>query len=72
VINPYEIQNRLFDASSGLADKIGRDIGSYTVALLSVTGSGEEEVLRFLRFRVTGVDWGLDVYPHCRSRLGDV
>ena len=47
MIDPYEIQARLFDASSGLADRIGRDIGSYTVALLSVTGSGEEEVLRF-------------------------
>jgi hypothetical protein len=47
VIDPYEIQIRLFDASSGLADKIGRDIGSYTVALLSVTGSGEGEVLQF-------------------------
>jgi hypothetical protein len=47
VIDPIEIQRRLFHASSGLAEKIGRDIGSYTVALLSVTGSGQNEVLRF-------------------------
>jgi hypothetical protein len=47
VVDPIEIQRRLFDASSGLAEKIGRDIGSYTVALLSVTGCGENEVLRF-------------------------
>lgn len=47
MIDPYEIQARLFDASSGLAERIGRDIGSHTVALLSVTGSGEEEILRF-------------------------
>jgi hypothetical protein len=47
VTNPHEIQRLLYDASSGLAEKIGRDIGSYTVALLSVTGSGENEVLKF-------------------------
>lgn len=45
--HPTEIQRRLFDTSSGLAERIGRDIGSYTVALLSVTGSGENEVLKF-------------------------
>lgn len=47
MIDPYEIQGRLYDASSGLADKIGRDLGAYTVALLSVKGAGKDEVLRF-------------------------
>ena len=47
MIDPIEIQSRLFDASSGLAEKIGRDIGSYTIPLLSVTGSGPDEKLRF-------------------------
>jgi len=46
VIDPIAIQNQLYDASSGLADRIGRDIGSYSTALLSVTGAGEKEELR--------------------------
>jgi hypothetical protein len=47
VTHPSEIQRSFVDASSGLAEKIARDIGSYTVALLAVTGSGENEVLKF-------------------------
>ncbi|HTZ73782.1 MAG TPA: hypothetical protein VMB47_07675, partial [Candidatus Aquilonibacter sp.] len=35
------------DPSSGLAEKVGRDIGQYTVALLSVSGHGESETLHF-------------------------
>jgi hypothetical protein len=45
VTDPIEIQRRLFDLSSGLAEKIGRDIGSHSSALLSVTGSGPKEIL---------------------------
>jgi len=44
--DPNEIIARLYDRSSGLADRIGRDVGSYSVALLSVTGSNEDEELR--------------------------
>jgi hypothetical protein len=44
-VDPREIQTQLFDLSSGLVDKIGRDIGSYSSALLSVTGSGPKEIL---------------------------
>jgi len=46
VIDPIAIQNQLYDSSAGLADRIGRDIGSYSTALLSVTGAGQEEELR--------------------------
>ncbi|MHB8500712.1 MAG: hypothetical protein ACYDCG_12000 [Candidatus Acidiferrales bacterium] len=46
MIDPLAIQDQLYDSSSGLADRIGRDIGSYSTALLSVTGAGEKEVLR--------------------------
>jgi hypothetical protein len=42
-----EIQTALYDKTAGLAARIVRDIGSYTVALLSVTGSGRDEVLGF-------------------------
>lgn len=45
-MNPIEIQTQLFDPTSGLAERIGRDIGSFSTALLSVTGSGENEELR--------------------------
>ncbi len=44
-MDPREIQKQLLDPSSGLVDKIGRDIGSYSSALLSVTGSGPKEIL---------------------------
>jgi hypothetical protein len=47
MMNPVEIQDRLFDQTSGLAERIARDLGSYSVALLSVTGSGEDELLDF-------------------------
>ena len=43
MIDPIAIQNQLYDSSSGLADRIGRDIGAYSTALLSVTGAGEKE-----------------------------
>jgi hypothetical protein len=45
MIDPISIQNQLYDVNSGLADKISRDIGSYSTALLSVTGVGEKEEL---------------------------
>jgi hypothetical protein len=45
VIDPIQIQNQLYDPSSGLADRISRDIGSYSSALLSVRGAGEREEL---------------------------
>jgi hypothetical protein len=45
--DPYAIQARWYDQSSGLADKIGREIGKYSVVLLSVTGYDENEQLRF-------------------------
>jgi hypothetical protein len=48
VINPTDIQVRLNDRSAGLADKVGRDLTPYTVALLAVFGYGENETL-FLR-----------------------
>jgi len=47
ITDPYEIQARLYDRSSGLAEKIGRDIGLYSVAILAVSGSGEAERLCF-------------------------
>lgn len=47
MIDPLAIQARLNDLSSGLAEKIGRDIGQSTVALLSVSGRGATEELRF-------------------------
>ena len=45
--DPITIQAQLNDPSSGLAGKVGRDIGQYTVALLSVSGHGENETLHF-------------------------
>jgi hypothetical protein len=45
--HPAEIETALFDEKTGLAARIGRDIGAYTVGLLSVTGSGPNEVLDF-------------------------
>jgi hypothetical protein len=45
VTHPAEIQRLLLDTSTGLAGKIGRNIGSYSSALLSVTGSGSKEIL---------------------------
>jgi hypothetical protein len=47
MIDPIAIQKQLNDPSSDLAEKIGRDIGQYAVALLSVSGKGENEELRF-------------------------
>jgi hypothetical protein len=47
MIDPLAIQAQLNDLSSGLAERIGRDIGQYTVALLSVSGRGESEELHF-------------------------
>jgi hypothetical protein len=47
MIDPLAIQAQLNDLSSGLAERIGRDIGQYTVALLSVSVRGENEELRF-------------------------
>jgi hypothetical protein len=47
MIDPLTIQVQLNDLSSGLAERIGRDIGQYTVALLSVSEKGESEELRF-------------------------
>jgi hypothetical protein len=44
--DPNEIIAHLYDRNSGLADRIGRDVGSFSVALLSVTGSNEDEELR--------------------------
>ena len=45
MIDPISIQAQFNDPGSGLADKIGRDVGPYTVALLSVFGSGQNEIL---------------------------
>ena len=46
-MDPIAIQTRLHDPSSGLAEQIGREVGQYTVALLSVSGKGENEKLHF-------------------------
>ncbi len=47
MIDPIEIQTQFNNPRSGLAEKIGRDIGQYTVALLSVSGKEENEELHF-------------------------
>jgi hypothetical protein len=61
MIDPIDIQTRLNDLNSGLAERIGRDIGQYAVALLSVSGAGENEKLRFCGsgslVTVEGVDY---------------
>jgi hypothetical protein len=46
-MDPTIVQTVLNDRSSGLAEKIGREIGKYTVAPLSVSGNGQSEKLRF-------------------------
>jgi hypothetical protein len=49
VIDLHENQRRLFEGSSGLAEKRGRGIGLYTVALLSVTGAGRSAAILWVR-----------------------